>query len=180
MIDSVLALLVVFVVVYIARIKWREVNRHRWILKEDMPLELQEARLVGSEKYIETYRPRKMNGAYDQLYKLKASKVHVIVDSKTRKRVRVYKKDIVQLSLYRVILQRKGFEVADYAYFRVVTKHGVKYVKETLLNEELTVAEYDNAKAVLDGKKEPLTAENQRMCKGCGQQPNCKKWQFAD
>tara|TARA_R110001606_G_C15404703_1_gene654220 strand:+ start:13242 stop:13787 length:546 start_codon:yes stop_codon:yes gene_type:complete len=157
----------------------RKENRRKWLLVENMPEELRNAKLVASEKYFSVAHPRKMHGTLDQLYRL-TNKHHALVDSKTRSRHTVYKKDIVQLSVYKVILERNGFKMADYAYFRVVTPKGIKYIKELLLTEEETVAEYDNAKNVLTGKKEPLTAENKRMCKGCSQQPNCKKWQYTD
>lgn len=157
----------------------RKSNRRKWLLVESMPEELRAAKLVASEKYFSTPYPRKMHGTVDQLYRL-IDKRHALVDSKTRDRHIVYKKDIVQLSVYKVILERNGLKMADYAYFRVVTSKGVKYIKQSLLTEEETIAEYDNTKKVLTGKKEPLTAENKRMCKGCSQQPNCKKWQFTD
>lgn len=157
----------------------RREARRKWIIAENMPQELRDAKLIASEKYYSTARPRKMHGVVDQLYRL-ASKKTVIVDSKTRGKWVVYKKDIVQLSVYCLILKRKGYEVSDYAYFRVVTPKGIKYIKEYLLGEEDTVAEYDNARLVVTGKKTPLMAENKRMCRGCGQQPNCKKWQYSE
>ena len=60
----------------------RREKRRRFILKEKMPRELSEARLIHSEHYIRTLLPRKMHGTLDQLYRL-ASGLHVLVDSKT-------------------------------------------------------------------------------------------------
>lgn len=157
----------------------RREKRRRFILKENMPEELQTARLVASEHYISTVTPRRMHGALDQLYKL-ASKKHVLTDTKTRKDIRVYKKDIVQISVYRTILQRKGYDMADYAYFRMVTPEGVFYPKHRLLTEEQVVEEYDRTKQVLARKVTPKYAEHKGMCAGCAQQSNCDKWQFAN
>lgn len=177
---TILAIIILLVFGFIGLNALRKENRRKWILAENMPQELRTAKLVASEKYFSTARPRKMHGTLDQLYRLMKSDEHVLLDSKTRVRWVVYKKDIVQLSVYRLILQRNGFKVADYAYSRIVTPHGVKYMASKLLSEQETIAEYDNAKLVVTGQKEPKVAENKRMCKGCAQQPNCKKWQFSD
>lgn len=154
-------------------------DREKWILTEKMPKELSNAKLVVSEKYFSTVKPRKIHGAVDQLYKV-ANGFHVILDSKTRSRKVVYKKDIVQLSVYKVLLESNGYKVHPYAYFRVVTPDGVEYIKKELLTEAETIAEYDNARLVVSGKKKPLTAERKAMCRGCGQQQNCQEWNYKE
>ena len=119
-----------------------------------------------------------MHGALDQLYRL-TNKQHVLTDTKTRNDVRVYKKDIVQISVYRTILVRKGYDMADYAYFRIVTPEGVFYSKQKLLTEAQVVVEYDRTQQVLTRKVDPKYAAHKGMCTGCAQQSNCDKWQFA-
>ena len=156
----------------------RREKRRRFILKEKMPRELSEARLIHSEHYIRTLLPRKMHGTLDQLYRL-ASGLHVLVDSKTRDKHQVYKKDIVQISIYKVILSRNGMNVADYAYFRVVTPAGVEYIKQNLLTEEEVIKEYDRTEALIDGKATPSNAKHKSMCISCPQQINCDDWQFS-
>lgn len=156
----------------------RREKRRRFILKENMPDELQTARLVASEHYISTTSPRRMHGTLDQLYRL-ATKQHVLTDTKTRNSIRVYRKDIVQISIYRTILERKGYDVTDYAYFRIVTPEGVFYSKKQLLTEAQIVVEYDRTQQVLARKVTPQIAEHKGMCSGCAQQVNCDQWQFA-
>lgn len=158
---------------------YRREQRRRFILKERMPKELQTARLIFSEHYISTVSPRKMHGALDQLYKL-ATGIHVLVDSKTRETPRIYKKDIVQLSVYRLILIKLGYQMSDYAYFRVVTPEGVKYMKSALLGEVDTVKEYDRTRQVLNREATPTVAQHKGMCASCPQQINCDQWQFAN
>lgn len=157
---------------------YRREQRRRFILKERMPKELQSARLALSESYISTDAPRKMHGALDQLYRLTEG-VHVLVDTKTRHQQRVYRKDIVQLSVYSIILRRNGYKVADYGYVRAVSPEGINYIKTPLLNDEETVWEYDRTEQVLSKKVTPMAAEHKGMCASCPQQINCDQWRFA-
>ena len=156
----------------------RREKRRRFILKENMPRELSQARLIHSEHYISTLLPRRMHGTLDQLYRL-TSGLHVLVDSKTRDKHQVYRKDIVQISIYRVILARNGLDMADYAFFRVVTPDGVEYIKRNLLTEEEAINEFDRTQALLDGKATPSNVKHKSMCARCPQQINCDDWQFS-
>lgn len=155
----------------------RNASRRRWILKENLPPELKASRLVASEQYIETITPRKIHGTLDQLY-LNADRFFVLVDSKTRSSSRVYLYDIIQLSVYKVILERNGRKMADYAYVRVVTETGVSYIKKDLLSEQEVVRRHDRTNLVLSSKVEPTIVKKKTMCNGCGQQPNCHAWQY--
>lgn len=156
----------------------RRGKRRRFILREKMPTELIEAQLVHSEHYIRTFKPRKMHGALDQLYRL-VTGFHVLVDTKTRDKHRIYRKDIVQLSIYRVILEKMGYKMERYAYFRVVTPNGVEYMQADLLTEETVVLEYDRTQALINGDAEPTIAQHKGMCQNCPQQINCDEWQFS-
>lgn len=155
----------------------RNASRRRWILKENLPAELKASRLVASEQYIETVTPRKLHGTLDQLY-LNMERFFVLVDSKTRSNSHVYLYDIIQLSVYKVILERNGRKVADYAYVRVVTEAGVSYIKKDLLSEQEVVRRHDRTLQVLSNKVEPNIVKNKAMCNGCGQQSNCHAWQY--
>ena len=156
----------------------RREKRRKFIIKERMPAVLHNAKLIHSEYYIRTEVPCKMHGTLDQLYRL-ISGIHVLVDSKTRDKHRVFQKDMVQISTYNVILRQLGFAMADYAYFRVVTPGGVEYIKRDLLTETEVVDEYDRTRALLNGEATPDIAAHKAMCKSCPQQLNCDKWQFS-
>ena len=103
----------------------------------------------------------------------------MLVDSKTRDKHQVFLKDIVQVSVYRVILTRIGMKMADYAYFRVVTPDGVQYIKRNLLNEAQVIEDFDRAQALMNGKATPSNAQHKAMCISCPQQINCDNWQFS-
>ncbi|MCB2425743.1 hypothetical protein [Methylophaga pinxianii] len=156
----------------------RREKRRKFILKERMPAELSEGQLIRSEHYIRTEVPRKMHGTLDQLYRV-LSGLHVLVDSKTRDKHQVFMKDIVQVSVYRVILIRTGVRMADYAYFRVVTPDGIEYHKRTLLDEAQVIDEFDRTQTLINGKATPSNAQHKAMCMSCPQQINCDDWQFS-
>lgn len=156
----------------------RREKRRKFILKERMPAELSEGQLIRSEHYIRTEVPRKMHGTLDQLYRV-LSGLHVLVDSKTRDKHQVFMKDIVQVSVYRVILIRTGVRMADYAYFRVVTPDGIEYHKRTLLDEAQVIEEFDRTQTLINGKATPSNAQHKAMCMSCPQQINCDDWQFS-
>lgn len=156
----------------------RREKRRKFILKERMPAELSEGQLIRSEHYIRTEVPRKMHGTLDQLYRV-LSGLHVLVDSKTRDKHQVFMKDIVQVSVYRVILSRIGLKMADYAYFRVVTPDGIEYHKRTLLDEAQVIDEFDRTQTLINGKATPSNAQHKAMCMSCPQQINCDDWQFS-
>lgn len=156
----------------------RREKRRKFILKERMPAELSEGQLIRSEHYIRTEVPRKMHGTLDQLYRV-LSGLHVLVDSKTRDKHQVFMKDIVQVSVYRIILIRTGVRMADYAYFRVVTPDGIEYHKRTLLDEAQVIEEFDRTQTLINGKATPSNAQHKAMCMSCPQQINCDDWQFS-
>jgi hypothetical protein len=156
----------------------RREKRRKFILKERMPAELSEGQLIRSEHYIRTEVPRKMHGTLDQLYRV-LSGLHVLVDSKTRDKHQVFMKDIVQVSVYRVILSRIGLKMADYAYFRVVTPDGIEYLKRKLLDEAQVIEEFDRTQTLINGKATPSNAQHKAMCMSCPQQINCDDWKFS-
>lgn len=155
----------------------RKEQRRKWILSENMPDELANAKLVMSEQYIHCKKPRKMRGTPDQVYRRKDGYL-IPIDTKTRDQYVVYRKDIVQVSVYKLILEQMGKRVEDYGYFRIVTPDGIKYIKRNLLSEQEVIDEYDRTKRLLSGEDTPKPAPNRAMCKGCGQQGRCDFWEY--
>lgn len=175
----IVVLIVLSVLVLIGHTYERRERKRRWIIKERLPEEIKNARLIGSEQYISTDVPRKMHGTYDQLFINTIGK-RFLTDTKTREYPTVYWKDVVQISVYNVILRRKGFQMADYCYFRIVTTDGVvHYVKTQLLTEEEVVREYDITQALINGQKTPNHAKKKTMCTDCKQRENCDAWKFV-
>ena len=113
-----------------------------------------------------------MNGQPDQVY-LPSHVLHVVVDTKTRRSIATYKTDVVQLSVYKVILENNGYKMASYGYVRVVTPSDVQFIKKKLLTQEQVIHEYDKTVAIRQGIRRPRFAPHKSMCLSCGQKRNC-------
>lgn len=122
--------------------KWRrEKNKdvNEWFAQEAIPAELRASALFLNEADIAIESPLALHGRVDQVFKTKSQSL-LLVDTKTRKRFRVYESDIIQLSIYRyILLHQYKIAVEDYAYVRVQIdgRNGaiVKYIKVNLLSE---------------------------------------------
>lgn len=118
----------------------------RWREEENLPLMLRSAAVVMNERSISMEHPVKLTGRVDQVYQTPKG-VLIPVDSKSRKNHTVYNSDIVQLSLYAMILlhtvdspvSRTGYVrtvVRDKAY-RSVRYHTVRLVSSDSLLQSL-------------------------------------------
>jgi len=120
-------------------------RRRRWQRAEAMPAELRTADLVLSECPIRTRYPLPLCGQPDQVYQALNGDL-IVVDSKTRRVPRIYLHDIVQLSVYRVILRHGGFPpvagrpVRPYGYIRCQWGGAVRYLPAPLLSETQVLA----------------------------------------
>lgn len=108
-----------------------------WRNAENMPIELQRAVVFMNEQDIHMTEPVRLHGRVDQVY-LTNSRLLVAVDTKTRNRHRTYASDVLQLSLYGVILRQSALPVANYGYIRTVVylsdaRKSVRYHRVRLL-----------------------------------------------
>lgn len=115
-----------------------------WLAIEALPRELRTAVLHLSETPISTKVPIALNGIPDQVYRTWRGKL-VVVDTKCRLTGKVVGKDILQLSVYRVILRHcQPLPVANHGYIRLVYtgKNGqrvVSYQRVRLCSESRVV-----------------------------------------
>lgn len=136
----------------------REMNElHRWWDKENMPRELRGATLFLNEQDISTTEPVAMHGRVDQVFKTRKA-VLVPVDTKTRSSTCIFKSDIIQLSVYRVLLERKygsQYKVSKKGYVRVVIESGdeecVRYMPVELMPERKVVGLWHRYTALKTG-----------------------------
>lgn len=115
-----------------------------WWRQENMPTELRRAALYLCEEDISTRTPVALHGRPDQVYRT-ADNTLVLLDTKARKAHRVFPSDIIQLSVYRVILAHsQPLAVAPHGYIRTVvqTTQGeeVRYHKTMLLSTREIIA----------------------------------------
>lgn len=105
-----------------------------------IPVELQGAKCVMSEQNISVRKPTALHGRVDQVFEMKNGR-WVVVDTKRRNYNRVFPSDIVQLTVYAVILANNGHPVVPYGYVRLVNQAGVAtYKKVTLFTADTVVA----------------------------------------
>lgn len=94
----------------------------RWYEEERMPTELRNAVIFMNEQALSLSSPVRLSGRVDQVYLL-PSGLLVPVDTKVRERHRVYDSDIMQLSMYAMILAHtSGRRVSNAGYVRTVIR----------------------------------------------------------
>jgi ATP-dependent exoDNAse (exonuclease V) beta subunit len=137
-----------------------------WWQNESMPRVLRNARIFLNEEEISTSRPVPLHGRVDQVFQTDDHTL-ILVDTKTRRFNRVYKSDIIQLSVYRTILKnryRSQYPVSNQAYVRVVVQSGnqkkVYYRQVTLLTEDEVVDLWRRYTAIKTGRKRPTCTCN--------------------
>ncbi|EPS8934101.1 hypothetical protein ACVJEA_002742 [Vibrio cholerae] len=127
-----------------------------WWKSENMPYELRSATLFLSEQDISTTQPVPMHGRVDQVYQTKNG-VLIPLDTKLRQVNHIYESDIIQLSVYRVILSHKyKAPVAKYGYVRTVVETAdgdrVRYIKTSLLSEKEVVKLWHRYQSIRSGQ----------------------------
>lgn len=119
-----------------------ELDLEVWWRKENMPNTLKHSTLLFNEKPLSVQTPVPLHGQVDQVFQHESGKV-IPVDTKSRAKVRVYKSDVIQLSVYAVVLAEKGHQVSKYGYVRVVVPGEalhIQYVKVRLLSTDQIVS----------------------------------------
>lgn len=139
-----------------AVVSWLDRRRHQdsefvhaWANEENMPDELRWGSIYMNEQTISIADPVHLRARVDQVY-LTQNNVLVISDTKTRRLHRAYESDILQLSIYALILRHQvSIPVARHGYVRSVIFDGnerrsVRYHKVRLLSdrEVLSRVEY--------------------------------------
>lgn len=130
-----------------------------WQHYENMPRALRTATVFLNEEEVSTRLPVPLHGITDQVFKTGRDKL-IVVDTKTREQFRVYTSDIIQLSVYGLILSVKHqgkFAVSPHGYVRVVVDAGgakeqVRYIRVKLLPESEVVALWKKYQAIKKGE----------------------------
>lgn len=157
-----------------------------WILRarrRGLPVHMQNARLVMSEQAIATTAPVPMHGKPDEVYCFR--RVLIPLETKTRKRIEVRASDVVQLSVYAVILRHMqdphGLlptrRIAKEGWLRIVTPKETVFRPVKLLSEEDVVLLWHHYHAIRAGEQEPERAIHPGICRHCGHAGRCpKRW----
>jgi hypothetical protein len=152
----VVAFLIIAVIVFYALYaKHGKIRTATPIEADWIPLELQGAKCVMNEQNIYARNPAALHGRVDQVFEMKNGS-WVVVDTKRRNYNKVFQSDIVQLTVYAVILANKGHPVVPYGYVRLVNQSGVAtYRKVTLFTADTVIALRERYLALKHNKTAP-------------------------
>ena len=149
--------------------------------RENLPEPLVGAQLVLSESDIATNLPVPMHGRVDQVFYSRGWLIPI--DTKTRKVVRVYPKDVIQLSVYAFILARttmslfgREIPVASSGSVRIVSGRETTYVPVTLLSSAQVINLWNRYWELKKGgaKARPRPAAD-HVCVSCLKRSACPK-----
>jgi len=109
------------------------------------------AHCVMNETSIKTFTPVPLHGRVDQVFQLKDKRL-LLMDTKARKKPRVYPSDVAQLSVYAIILKHQGHIVYPSAYLRFPTGNNKAiYVPVKLYSEKRIINLYHKYIAIKSG-----------------------------
>lgn len=165
-------LCIILVIIY--RI-YKAIKTQRFYDSEGMPGEIVSSSLLASEKSLSISTPIKIHGTPDQVYLTEDKKV-IVVDTKNRNNGRIYDKDILQLSLYSLMLKKKytRYEMeSNYAYMRLVSNNTVKYKKVSLYDEEKLITLYNHYHDLIEGNVQAIKT-SYLPCQSCHYKSPCR------
>ena len=152
--------------------------------REPLPTELRSASVVLSERDLSTTMPVPLHGRCDQVFD--NGRFLYVVDTKRRKKPAVYLRDVIQLSVYRVILERESQRLIGYhrsvsptGYVRVTGYGTTSYLQVKLLTTTQVVALWNRYWELKTRKAaaNPRVAVVQ-VCSACDQAPRCPRYQY--
>lgn len=139
-------------------IRDRRIKENRWLVAERAPKVLRRSKLVQVEQDIDCASPIALKGRPDTVFETRRGEL-VILDTKTRRSHAYTDCDILQMSVYRYILERAyGKKVSKYGYVRsVVGRYNptVLYHKVHLLSWGAVEHLYREYKAIQNGELMP-------------------------
>ncbi|MFC1337329.1 MAG: hypothetical protein G8D89_20865 [gamma proteobacterium symbiont of Clathrolucina costata] len=126
-----------------------KVTRKPSIRRVSNPLSLLEGAVCFmNEQNIKTLTPVPLHGRVDQVFKLRDGRL-LILDTKVRERVKAYPSDIVQLTVYAIILKYQGHNVCPFALLRFpLPDNKAAYLYVNLYPESKIIALYQRYQAI--------------------------------
>jgi len=141
-------------------------------MEEQVPLLLRASKLLLVEQWLQLKEPQLMRARVDEVYRQPSGEL-LVVDTKSREQLRVYRKDIVELSVYAYILRQMGHVVAPFGYLRLRRPRRVDYVKVSLLSEHWLMGLIERARELDQGLRPPNACARTIKCRGCDMREHC-------
>lgn len=124
------------------------------------------------EHFLKTTDPVPLCGKPDVVWITRGGTL-VIGDYKSRGNHQVFESEVIQLSVYKLLLEKTQKKpVADYGFIHF--KKGRK-VKVNLMSEKAVIKLYHRYWKVIGGKNKPCMTESKNYCKCCSHQFVCAK-----
>jgi hypothetical protein len=154
---------------------WRRRSRHRSDL-DWLPAELCDAELVWSEKAFRCHDPARVAVRIDRAYRAPDGELFLI-EFKRRPVRRVYRSDIVELSVQRHVLEEAGHVVSRRAYVAVILPNGLisRALAVQLEDAELVRRRITRLIALVETRAYPHAPTNPAVCAGCGHSVSCPR-----
>lgn len=163
-----------FVLIVLAGLWWFwRLFRGRFSDRAALPADIRDARFYQTERHLSCKEPVPLKGTPDRVLQLPTGEL-VVTDLKTRLKQQVYDSDIIQLSVYRILLMRalqKRVKSVGYIVFR--RRGRDHYVPVPLLREEQVVDLYTRYVALRRGER-PHRLNRVAACRKCAYQVICQ------
>jgi CRISPR/Cas system-associated exonuclease Cas4 (RecB family) len=127
--------------------------------------------IYSTEQYMKMADPIALCGALDVVWIEKSTGMLIVGDYKSRDSRQVYDSDIIQLSVYKMLLQHtQNKPVADYGFIHFRNGHRQR-VK--LLSEKQIVSLYRRYMEIMKGHVKPKVKCRQGYCRYCPHRELC-------
>lgn len=158
----------VAVIFLVARMRYGRAREADWL-----PSDLVGAKIAFAEKQFSINMPVRLVSRIDRAYEVDAG--YHLMEFKTRKYERVYRSDIIELSVQRMTLAGEtGVHVEDNATVIIDTGHHRVAKKVWLLTDEKIVALIKRREGILVGTTQANYAESSALCQHCAYLKECK------
>jgi len=147
--------IVIFVVIAVGWVLSRARPGNEWLAKERAPWVLRRAKLLLCEPkdMIRCTSPIKLHGRPDLVYSSWLNGL-IVLETKTRMSEVYYPQDILEMSVYKYILEHGyGYRVSNYGFIRLVVgeyRPTIRYLKVRLLSSaavEHVAGDYSSIRA---------------------------------
>ncbi|GMA99328.1 PD-(D/E)XK nuclease family protein [Pelosinus sp. IPA-1] len=122
------------------------------------------------ERFLKITDPIPLCGKPDVVWKTRNG-ILIVGDYKSRENQQVYESEVIQLSVYKLLIEKtQNIPVADYGFIHFKNK----YMKKVhLMKETEIIALYHSYWDVVNGEVEACVASNENYCQYCSHKHKC-------
>jgi CRISPR/Cas system-associated exonuclease Cas4 (RecB family) len=122
------------------------------------------------ERFLKITNPVPLCGKPDVVWEAHDG-ILIVGDYKSRKNHKVYQSEVIQLSVYKLLVEKtQNRPVADYGFIHFKNRH---MVKVNLMKEKEIIALHHRYWSIKDGRIKPCMAETPNYCRYCSHNEKC-------